>query len=292
MRLSSFVPGRIRLLLSTMIEFVTRGNSTVRSQWVRRPESFDGGELCIFVSYAPRGVVPPYSLFHARAWADAGFRVIIVMNTNEVDSDLRMADFDFASGVLIRENRGYDFGAWATALHQLPDIKRVSLLALVNDSMFGPMDSFGALLQRVRATHADVIGMTENMEFGRHLQSFLIFFKARALNSQVFWTFWRRVRAGGRFIAIYRYEIRQLKILERAGLRCAALFPASDCRNPTLTRWRSLIDEGFPYVKVGLLRDNPFDADVRGWQTVLEDHGYDPALVVQQLGSASATLRS
>jgi lipopolysaccharide biosynthesis protein len=261
-----------------MVEFVTPSNSTVRSRWVRAPDLTDGCEVCVFVTYAPGGAVPEHSLFHARAWADAGFGVLIVLNTNAFDADIQLRDLGFASGVLVRQNRGYDFGAWATALQELPAIRMASLVAVVNDSMFGPLDSFGPMLARVRATDADVIGATESREFGRHFQSFLLFFRSRALNSAAFWQFWRKVRAGGRIIAIYRYELGLVKGLERAGLRCVALFPSSDSRNPTLTRWRSLIGEGFPYVKVGLLRDNPFNADLSGWQDVVREHGYDPEI--------------
>jgi hypothetical protein len=99
----------------------------------------------------------------------------------------------------------------------------------------------------------------------------------------MFWRFWGKVRAGGRIIAIYRYEHGIFERSVEAGLRCVALFPSSDRRNPTLTRWRSLIEEGFPYVKVGLLRDNPFGADLSDWQDVLRKHGYDPAIAARHL---------
>ena len=191
-------------------------------------------------------------------------------------------DLDFASAVLVRENRGYDFGAWASALQQLPAVRSASLVALVNDSMYGPLDSFGQMLARARALDADVIGATESSEFGRHFQSFLLFFKTRALNSDAFWTFWRKVRAGGRMVAVYRYELNLLKVFERAGLRCAALFPNRGRHNPTLTNWRELINDGFPYLKIALLRDNPFKVDVSGWQDVLKDHGFDPALATRE----------
>jgi lipopolysaccharide biosynthesis protein len=250
---------------------------------MRSPELGAGAEVCIFVTYAPGGVVPDYSRFHALAWADAGFQLVMVLNTDVFDEDIKTDDLSFASGVFVRENRGYDFGAWATALQQLRGIKSASLVALVNDSMFGPLDGFSQMLERVRATDADVIGTTESVEFGRHLQSFLLFFKTRALDSEVFWRFWSKVRAGGRIIAIYRYEHGIFEKLEEAGMRCVALFPSSDRRNPTLTRWRSLVDEGFPYVKVGLLRDNPFGTDVSNWQDVLREHGYDPALAARHL---------
>jgi hypothetical protein len=63
-------------------------------------------------------------------------------------------------------------------------------------------------------------------------------------------------------------------------------------RNPTLTRWRALIDAGFPFVKVALLRENPFDADLIGWESVLERHGYDPAIVRAGLPGDAAIGRS
>lgn len=238
--------------------------------------------MCVFVSYAPENVLPRHSLFHARAWGNAGFKVIIVLNSNSYDSDVALNDLGFASGLLIRENRGYDFGAWASALRQLPDIRGASLVSLANDSMYGPLDTFGTLLERVRSSDADVIGATESRQQGRHFQSFLMFFRPPALRNDIFWRFWEDIRAGGRIIAIYRYELRLLKTLERAGLRCTALFASKDRRNPTLTRWKQLIEEGLPYVKVALLRDNYFKADLSDWQDIMRKRGYDPELVMRQ----------
>lgn len=266
-----------------MVEFVTPSNSTVQSRWMRSPELGNGAEVCIFVTYAPDSIVPEHSRFHARAWAKAGFQLVLVVNTDRFEINARTDDLEFASGVLMRENRGYDFGAWATALQQLPELRTASITALVNDSMYGPLDSFVPMLDRARAIDADVIGAIESREFGRHFQSFLLFFKPRALNSDAFWEFWRQVRAGGRIVAVYRYELRLMQMLQRAGLVCAAIFRSQGRRNPTLTRWRELIDEGLPYLKVALLRDNLFNVDLSGWQEVLREHGYDPALATRQL---------
>jgi hypothetical protein len=282
-RVGKFILGWAMRVIAFMVEFVTPSNSTVRSRWLRAPSLDQGAEVCIFVSYAPGSVMPEYSRFHARAWAEAGFHVIIVLNTDLFGDDTRMDDLDFASGVLVRENRGYDFGAWASALQALPTVKTASLVALVNDSIYGPLNTFGQMLERAREVDCDVIGAVESLEFGRHFQSFLLLFRPRALHSDAFWDFWRKVRAGGRLIAVYRYELRLLSALERAGLRCDALFRSSDTRNPTLTKWRQLIDQGLPYVKVALLRDNTFKSDLSGWQEVLEKHGYDPALATQPI---------
>jgi hypothetical protein len=85
---------------------------------------------------------------------------------------------------------------------------------------------------------------------------------------------------------ITHHELRMLHELRAGGIRTAALFPA-DTRQPvnrTLTDWRGLVADGFPFVKVQLLRDNPHRADIGDWRGFLTRHGYDPALVHAQLG--------
>lgn len=289
LHIAAFLPGWARRPIARMIEFVTPSNDTVRTRWLRRPQLPAGAEVCLFVTFAPGGAMQEHSLYHARAWADAGFSVVLLLITDTFDRDVKTDGLAFASGLLVRENRGYDFGAWASALVQLPEIRATSLVALVNDSVYGPLDTFGRMLERVREMDSDVIGATESAEFGRHFQSFLLFFKPAALNSEAFWHFWQSVRAGGRIVAIYRYELGLLNALEQSGLKCASLFPTHGAKNPTLTRWRQLVGDGFPYVKVALLRDNLFDADLSEWPKVLSDRGYNPELAQRHLGQPSGS---
>ena len=272
------IPGWTRKTIARLMELATPLNDDVQFRWLRRPDIADEAEVCIFAAYAPDGRLSPHSEFHARAWAKAGFQVILVVNAPLVQGEWLADSTDYAAGVMLRENRGYDFGAWASALKQLPEMREASLAVLANDSMYGPLNSFDRMIQRARTMDGDVIGATESVEFGRHFQSFLTFFKPKALRSEAFWLFWSKVRAGGRLVAVYRYELGMIRAFEHAGLRCVALFQCSDRRNPTLTRWRDLIEGGFPYLKIALLRDNLFEVDLTGWRDVLRDRGFDPSL--------------
>ena len=284
LQVSDFVFGRTLRVLAKGLETFTPKNTTVAVRWLRPAEILPGDEVCIFVAYAPGSNIPEHSLFHARAWADAGFRVVVVVNTNHFAEDPNASVLSFAAGVLVRENRGYDFGAWASALCKLPILKSASIVAIANDSMYGPLNSFKAMIDRARSMDADVIGATESTQVLHHFQSFLIFFKRPALRSDIFWKFWRSIRAGGRIIAVLRYELGLMRTMRRAGLRCAALFPCGDRRNPTLARWKELVDEGFPYVKIALLRDNYYNVDLTGWENIMRTRGYDPSLPLRHLG--------
>lgn len=276
--------------IAKVVERFAPDIAEVRNHWLLHPDLGPDEEICLFVAFAPGSVIPSHSLYQARAWADAGFRVVMLVISDAFSQNPRVKIPTFASGLNVRENRGYDFGAWATALKELPEIRSASLLVLANDSLFGPLNNFETMLKRVRAMDADVIGATEGQQLGRHFQSYLLFFKGKALSSTAFWTFWANVRAGGRFVAIYRYEVELLAAMERGGLNCVSLFGGYGSENPTLLHWRGLIDKGFPFVKVAVFRDNPCRTDLSGWRKILSDRGYDAALVEERMRPLRANL--
>jgi hypothetical protein len=287
MKIGRFVPSPVKGLVFKAAALLSPGHGIVASRWIRRPELASDSEVCLFVAFARTGQLSEHSIFHARAWAANGFQVVVIVVCDSFDLACDES-LSFAAGILLRQNRGYDFGAWAAAINQLPELRRVSLLATVNDSVFGPLQSFKDMLAGVRQIDADVIGTTESFEYRRHFQSFLLFFKHSAVVSDGFWEFWGNIRTGSRRMVIHQYETRLVQALERSDLKCVALFPSSPGRRPynqTLSRWRELLDDGFPYVKISLIRDNPLGVDIAGWEQELESRDYDPAIASRLLGS-------
>ena len=260
--------------------------TAVRMRWLRKPVIRDQDRYCFFVTYAPNGTVPPHSLFHARSWCEQGFKVVVIVVVDDLQAYASGPDLDFAEAVCVRSNRGYDFGAWAAVIAQTPDITRLRLLVLANDSVYGPFEKFPAMLRRVETIDADVVGVTESYQITHHLQSYMLFFRQSALRNPVFQKFWRGVKTGGREFVIRNYELKLMALMQSAGLRTATLFPITkeDC-NPTLKYWRELVQSGFPFIKVQLLRDNPAGADLSEWEAVVKAQGFDPQLIHNHLGT-------
>lgn len=257
-------------------------------RWLRKPVIGDQDRYCFFVTYAPHGVVPAHSLFHARSWSEQGFKVLVIVVVDNLRGYVAGPELDFADAVCVRANRGYDFGAWAAAIVRTPGLARLRLLALVNDSVYGPFRKFPAMLQRVESGGADVVGATESHQITYHLQSYMLFFRQTALRNPAFLKFWRGVKTGGREFVIWNYELKLTARMQQAGLRTEALFPVTreDC-NPTLRYWRELVLNGFPFIKAQLLRDNPTGVDLSGWETIVSAEGFDPGIVQHHLGAAS-----
>ena len=98
-----------------------------------RPEE----ELVLFVTHAPAGKIKPHVAIYIDALRLSGLATNIIVATDHVDS-VEVEDLiDRADGLLIRENVGYDFAAWAHAMHHL-DLSGTRIVCLANDSLIGP----------------------------------------------------------------------------------------------------------------------------------------------------------
>src|SRR5579863_6400977 len=98
---------------SRLAPLVSPRASSVPVRWIRKTEVFDQDQICLFVTYAPGGKIPAHSLFHARAWVKAGFKLTLIVAVDEFESYAPSPDLNFADGLCLRLNQGYDFGAWA-----------------------------------------------------------------------------------------------------------------------------------------------------------------------------------
>lgn len=257
----------------------------VPARWAVRPPARLAPRVCLFVMLARDGRLLPHSVDHARAWADAGYDVVAVVVVDSLRREVDWGALGFARAVLVRANTGYDFGAWAATIRRLG--KRLApceTVAIANDSLLGPSRGFAAMLDRAALAEADLVGVSESAQLTPHLQSFALFFRRGALRSRAFRRFWRSVGSGDRADVIARYELRLQSHFAAAGLRTFALFPSGDPgANPTLRHWRELLAQGFPYLKVELLRDNPTGEPLGDWLDEAARHGFDVPRLLQQV---------
>lgn len=221
-------------------------------------------EVCLFVSHAARPVVKHHVQRHIRAFHDAGFDVLLVLNTPHAARDFTLDSglTDLCRGVFVRENKGFDFGAWAHLAQTIHLGDAVERIVLVNDSILGPLDTaaFDRMIDTIRHSPADVLGLTRSLAVRPHLQSFFLVFQHAALSRGLFGNVMQSVRNFQTKEAVIDiYETHLTRHLESKGLRCESVFPllSEDIHssNDTYFRWDELIRHGFPYVKVSLLTE-------------------------------------
>lgn len=260
--------------------------------------------LCLFSHYDPEGRVAPHVVHYLEHLARMGVSVVFITTA----PDPWPADLDvaarFSSRVIVRENVGLDFGSWHDALWLIGDLSNYDELILANDSVYGPLFDLEPIFRTMSAARYDVWGVTESLQEGHHLQSYFLVFGRRALRDPFFAAFWgdfRHLRYKPAVVG--RFEIGLSRRARRAGLRLGAYCPYEPVRdaflrnphyrfrsrvltprcrlNPSHFFWQTLIEEfGCPFLKVGLVRDNPEHVPGANWEECLRRAtSYDPNLI-------------
>ena len=239
---------------------------------VRDPPPAAGREVCLFVTWSADGHVHDHVVAHLRALKAEGLMLVLVIATDGLDRQISSAVFDIVDGLLVRTNHGWDFAAWAAGLTVFPDLWQADLLLLVNDSVYGPVgtEALKSVLGRVRASAADLVALTDSLQVRPHVQSYFTAITRSGLAAPGVLAFWQNVRSvADKDVVIGRYELGMSGRMAAEGATVEVLFPTPDAYaadNPTLVLWRELLDRGFPYLKVQLLRDTLDQADPAGWE--------------------------
>jgi O-antigen biosynthesis protein len=270
---------------------------TIRHHIVKDLIVQPGSEAALMVSHAPVGRLKPHVMPYIRQLRAAGLTVLLVV---VVDRPLELFDEEIAGidGIIVRDNGGYDFGAWADGFRLCPSLFGAGLTIITNDSVIPTADTtvFRTMMDRVRSCPADVVGLTASHEYGWHLQSYFLGFKPNALSSWAFQHFIRDIkRSDNKDKVVRTYEVPFAAQMRASGLTVRALFSGSYSHNPTLFSWKELIEQGFPFIKLLILRKSfeevaPFP-DVleelhRDWPAVTRKAGFDVDLIHSAIRAA------
>ena len=233
---------------------------------VQAPSACLLGEVCFFVSFASQPDLKPHVVTHVTKLLDAGFAVVLTVNTDLPSHEICIPKnlAQRLSGVLVRENTGFDFGAWAHTYalcesHGI-DASKWTRLLLVNDSIVPSPNPvhFARMLERVRASPAALVGLTESLMPQRHVQSYFLVLNGVALrHAFVQASLHGMLNFPTKSQVIDVYETRWTGLLQAQGLRCEALFPSLSTdplsSDDTSLRWAELLELGFPYLKTRVL---------------------------------------
>lgn len=180
---------------------------------------------------------------------------VIVVSTSPSTEDLTFNSVNTDELVVIRKNNsGYDFGSWAVAIDQIPEIHHSQEVLLLNDSVLGPFTSIQTIIENLRNSPYDVTGLTDSLEIRYHIQSYWMHFKNASLSTIELMEFWKSITVQKSHRSVTEeYEIGLTRTAQLSGLKVGALFPwnlvGNYWENSTIDNWAQLINLGFPFVK-------------------------------------------
>lgn len=224
----------------------------------KAPAISSADDVVVLVLFSPDGRVTELQNDIIQSWKSAGFKVILVVNAAKYDEHVATGAID-CEGLIVRENIGFDFGAWRQGLQLVGGLDGANLVVLANDSVL-PVNGGESLKnyrKRVDESEADIAFCTRNLEVKPHLQSYAIAIKNSALRSGALNQFRSLNYHADKIDLIHHVEVNISDQLSDAGHVCEALYHVDEAEeagvNPTIHYWEELIDDGFPFWKAQLI---------------------------------------
>ena len=277
---------------------------TIRGK-LEKPNSFNGSilntkhnfgkinnNLCIFSHFDKDGMIDDYVMHYLKSLFNADIDIIFVSTAKNISNENLNKLSPYCRDIIIKENIGYDFGAWKTGLKYIDnEIENYNGLLLCNDSVYAPLYDLNSMMDEMNKKSIDFWGITDSYDVNWHLQSYFLFFNNNVFLNKVFKDFWRdyKVYKIKRNI-IEKYEVGLTNVLSKGGFKFSSYCPSNKLINDKKVNtthffWKELIiDKKCPIIKIELLRDNPMQMDIKHFEKVINQvSNYDTQLIKTHL---------
>lgn len=171
---------------------------------------------------------------------------------------------------MIRDNIGYDFGAWKDAINKFiidNDEEKYDELILTNDSYFGPFFGWKTVFEKMGTKNIDFWGMTKGTSYNFeeilvpvHIQSYFIVIKKRMLYSSDFKNYWKKIPYANTFMdCVARNEGLFANYFEKLGYRWEVFCDTNPKKTGLLSAtYLFNSDDMLPYYHLPLVKKKTF----------------------------------
>lgn len=148
--------------------------------------------ICIFSFYDKDGIVDDYVVYLLKELRKCISRLIIVVNGGVNERGLK-AFKQFTNEICIRENTGYDAGAYKYVLFKClssEELQQYDEVIFCNDTFFGPLIPMLDIFNEMESRKCDVWGISGyfDMVFA-HIQSYFMVFRSEILKQQLLYEY-------------------------------------------------------------------------------------------------------
>lgn len=243
--------------------------------------------LIIFSHYDKDNIIDDYVVNYLTELKKLGSDILFVSTSeNMLESEANKIS-SLCCQVIIKQNIGYDFGAWRTGIEIMSDkLRQYEQLILCNDSVYAPLFDLNEMFKQMDRKF-DFWGITDNYQHKHHIQSYFMVFSRKVFLEKYFLDFWKNIKVFKHKESIVRnYEIGLTKLIRNKKHIYGAYCPSSfgDKKNSTHYYWKKLIlEQKAPIIKIELLRDNPTKTDISDWENILLNNKFDINMIKNHL---------
>lgn len=233
--------------------------------------------VCLFSHFDHDDIIDDYVVYYIKELSRL-YDVVFISTSSGMSSKEISKIEAVCLGYIIKENTGYDFGAWKSGLNYISKlVDDYDYLLMCNDSVYGPFTGLEKIVAAMELSDIDVWSMSDNNEYHYHLQSFFVQYSKAALNHKIFNECWDNFKIfDDKKTLINKYEVGFFNnVVKNSGLKINVLYSTENKTflNPLHYHWKEMLMSGFPFLKIELLKKNPMSIDISDYKDVIQKTG-------------------
>ncbi len=252
--------------------------------------------LCIFSHFDPNNIIDSYVVYYLHKLSQCDCDIIFVSTCVNLSDIEKNKIKDICKKIIIKKNRGLDFGAYKHGLITEENLDNYEKLIFTNDSIYGPFFNLNNIISYGEKHHLDMWGATDSYMIKYHIQSYFIVFSRSLFLHPLFKKFWNRVyNLGLKNNIIIRYEIGMSQYFLKHGFKLSAYCSCPILENhmnhdPSHHSWDKLIlNDQYPFIKRMLIRNNPHQVKIHHWRELINKVSqFDTDLITKHLERTSS----
>jgi rhamnosyltransferase len=229
--------------------------------------------ILFFVHYNKYNGLAEYILYLLEKIKHNYDRIILISNSPISDDNLIKLK-DLCNDIIIRENKGFDFGAWKDALLKegWEKLSQFDNVTIMNDSCFGPLFDLQEIYTNMEQDNIDFWGLTlykntkkemsdNNASIPEHIQNYFMCFNKNVVSSSVFQNFWVNVDCLNNVKYYYKTQITLL--LSKYGFKYSVKYSPNHISfniHNDIAAWHPdyLINNNIPFIKIESIINFPY----------------------------------
>ena len=215
--------------------------------------------LALFSFYDKLGKVSSFIYYYIRELLKAADVVFLANGT--LSNDARAALEEMGCKVRIRDNKGFDFGAWKDFLlsEDVSFYSRYDEIILCNSSCYGPVYPFSLIFDEMESRACDFWGLYRNpgskerkRNIPPHIQSYFLVLGKKLFSDRCFRDYFSGLAYAGSWEEAVRQEVSFTGYFEERGFASSAYLGSSlseFIEDPTILMPAELLERKFPLIK-------------------------------------------
>lgn len=259
------------------------------------------GRMGIFVFYDASGIVDGYVLELLSGITSVLDRLVIIVN-GIIDIKSRQKLGKFSREIFVRENIGFDAGAYKDAFTKFLAAEnwgKWDEIVLLNDTFYAPIHPWEYIFEKTEKEETDFWGLSRYLgnDYPSHIQSYFLVCRKNLICHPSFRSFWEMLEyPSGRSEATKNFEVKFTVFFEEKGFLWKAYMDVCENRivmerggSPYMHYAYELLRElQFPVLKRNTLAVTNFIRAKKALDYVQNETAYDVELIYRHLGRLAA----